>query len=145
MLLYALVAVAAAAGTIVLAARHERGTETTTSPPAQKSYEELVAANYRVLTGGQTKRLLAFADAFASCAAKRGLELGTAKPLNTKLELRLPAGANTQEALQVMTSCGDELGGPPKGASLVLRQRTIELYLPKQCLLDRKVVASHSA
>jgi hypothetical protein len=43
-----------------------------------------------------------------------------------------------------MTLCGDALGGPPQGASLVLRGKAVELYLPKQCLLDRKVVASHS-
>jgi hypothetical protein len=116
LLLFALVAVAAAAGTIVLAARHQRGTHATSQEPAQKSYEQLVAANYRVLTAAQTKRLLAFADAFKACVSKRGIELGTPKPLKTKLELRLPPGASEQAVLRVTALCGDQFGGPPKDA-----------------------------
>jgi hypothetical protein len=59
--------------------------------------------------------------------------------------MRLPASEPAQKTLRLMAQCGDGLGGPPEDASLVLRGRVVELYLPKQCLLDRKVVASRSA
>jgi hypothetical protein len=38
-------------------------------------------------------------------------------------------------------SCGDALGGPPRGASLQVFGRAFVLYVPRQCLLDPKVAA----
>jgi hypothetical protein len=45
-----------------------------------------------------------------------------------------------------MTACSAVLGDPPPGSSLVLtRAHSVELYLPKRCLLDRKVTSASSA
>ena len=43
---------------------------------------------------------------------------------------------------QLTENWGDAQGGPPHRSSLQYRPGEIVLYLPKQCLLDRKVVSS---
>jgi len=117
----------------------------TAGPPPQ-SYAELVAANYRVLSGKQSRRLLRFADSFVACMAKRGIALGHPHPLVTKIVMALPPGVTAMSVATQSFACGDKLGGPPKGASLVQPkgEKAIELYLPKRCLLDRKVVEGQS-
>ncbi len=111
------------------------------TPPAARSYAELVAANYRVLTPAQTQRLLRFADALYGCMSDRHASIGKPKPLGTKIELRVSPDANRESLAHAVVACGERLGGPPHGASLVLVKAAVELYLPKYCLLDRKVVA----
>jgi hypothetical protein len=71
--------------------------------------------------------------------AKRGIALGRPHPLVTKIVMALPPGVTQSFA------CGDKLGGSPKGASLVQPKggKAIELYLPKRCLLDRRVAEEH--
>jgi hypothetical protein len=117
------------------------------APPPPKSYAELVAANYKILTPTQTRRLLDFADDVHSCMARRGVRLGKPKPLNTKIELAISPGTDRQRLLQVGVACGDALGGPPRGASFQVLQAVgskdaVVLYLPKQCLLDREAAGS---
>lgn len=115
------------------------------SEPAREptSYAELVAANYRVLTVAQTTRLLDFANAFRACMSRRGVEIGKPEPLNTKIELAVSSGAGREMLARLAVACGEALGGPPPGASLQTVQEegpAIVVYLPKQCLLDLKVV-----
>jgi hypothetical protein len=45
----------------------------------------------------------------------------------------------SQRPAQTGIRCGTKLGGPPPGASLQARKHAVVLYLPKYCLLDRKV------
>jgi hypothetical protein len=127
---------------VLLAARDPAEVATPAAPaPKAKSRAELIAANYRVLTPAQSRRLLRFAEAFASCIAARGIDIGEPEPRDTKIVMRVPAGTDPKRAVDEGVRCGEKLGDPPPGASLITRRRTIELYLPKQCLLDEKVVA----
>jgi len=140
------VVVALVVGPSAFALLHnDRGPASATPAAGAKSYDALVAANYRVLSPAQTRRLLRFADALYSCMSTHGSRVGKPKALDTKLQMRLPATEPAERTLRLMGSCGDRLGGPPKDASLILRGHAVELYLPKQCLLDRKVVASGRA
>jgi hypothetical protein len=110
--------------------------------PVPKTYAQLAASNYKVLSSKQSLRLLRFADAFVSCMAKKGVHLGRPEPGATKIVMALPPGLSVLDIGKQFVGCGDALGGPPKGASLVQPRsgKVIELYLPKRCLLDRKVV-----
>jgi hypothetical protein len=136
-----LAAVAVAAGVALVARRDDAATRSAAS--AKTPYAVLVARNYRVLRVAQSRRLLAFADAFRSCLVTRGIGLGKPEPQPTKIVMSLPAGTERRALARLSVQCATPLGGPPPGASLVQPPdgKTIELYLPKQCLLDRKVAA----
>jgi hypothetical protein len=57
--------------------------------------------------------------------------------------MRLPAELDESDVLPVMASCGERQGGPPKKASLQYRPpNRVLVFLPKQCLLDKKVTTS---
>jgi hypothetical protein len=109
-------------------------------PARQKTYAELAAANYKTLSPKQTRRLLRFAEAFHACMAKR-LDLGQPQTSPTRIVMDLPAGVGLHTAVRLGIACGTKLGDPPPGASLQTRKHVIVLYLPKYCILDRKVVA----
>ena len=118
-----------------------------TAGTSTKSYADLVAANFRVLTPRETRRLLGFADALHSCVTSKGIRLGSPQRLNTKIVMGLPPKVERQHLTGVVLSCGESLGGPPPGASLQTFQRSgqddsVILYLPRQCLLDPKVAGS---
>jgi hypothetical protein len=106
------------------------------------SYAELVARNYKVLTSRQTRRLLRYADDVHGCLAKR-IRLGDPQPQRTKIVMALPPGASVQAAAQAGIACGTKVGAPPPGASLQARARAVVLYLPKYCLIDRKLARQH--
>lgn len=100
-------------------------------------------SNYRVLTRAQTTRLLHFANGFHACLSERGLEIGTPEPLDTRIEFPVPSDANRQRLVRLAVACADGLAGPPSGATLQAVGQggsAVVLYLPKQCLLDPKVV-----
>jgi hypothetical protein len=142
----AITAVLTAAATIavVVAVASRDDAPTRSSPPPKPTYAELAAANYRVLSAAQSRRLLAFAEAFQACMTRRGLALGRPRPQPTKIVMRLAAGVDGPDVARLSVRCADPLGGPPPGSSLVQHRggKTIELYLPKRCLLDRKVVGA---
>jgi hypothetical protein len=110
---------------------------------AGPTYAELVAANYRVLSPAESRRLLRFAKSFHACVNRRGISLGPPEPLNTRIEMAIQPAADREALGRVTVSCGESLGRPPPGASLQAVSRDqpddVVLYLPKQCLLDPKV------
>jgi hypothetical protein len=108
-------------------------------PHRQKTYAELVAANYKVLKPKQSRRLLRFAQAFHACLAKQ-VDLGEPRALPTRIVMALPADAARQRLIRLGLQCGTKLGDPPPGASLQIRKHAVVLYLPKYCILDRKTV-----
>ena len=105
---------------------------------AKQSEAQLVAANYKVLTPTRTRRLLRYADAAYDCLSKQ-LDIGKPRPLETKIVMALPAGVTPAAAAQLGLRCAAEIGDPPKDASLQVRGQAVILYLPKYCILDRKV------
>ena len=121
---------------------HRHAATSTASPqlPQHKTYQELLAANYEVLTGEQTGRLLRFADGVHACMSK-DVAVRKPRPLRTRIVMTLRAGTSSQAVARAALACGSKLGGPPKGSSLVVRKRLVVLFLPKYCLLDGKVVA----
>jgi len=109
-----------------------------------KTYQQLVAANYKVLHPRQTRRLMRFADAFRACMVAAHVPLGEPKALPTRIVMSRPAGTPLGTLLRLTPRCGAKLGDPPPGSSLLLRKHAIVLFLPKRCLLDPKVVRGKS-
>ncbi len=139
----------AAAGTAVLIVllptqlSSTRQAAVTTKP--KPTYAQLVEANYKILTRKQTARLLQFASDFRSCMHGHGVDLGSPRPLITRIELALPANVDRHKVGKVGLACGEALGGPPANSSLQTFRRVdddnaIVLYLPRRCLLDPRVV-----
>lgn len=74
--------------------------------------------------------------------ASRGWALGELTKTSTHLAMAVPKAIDVSRMMPDSIACGDAQGGPPAKSSLQYRDRTILLYLPKQCLLDPKVVSS---
>jgi hypothetical protein len=106
----------------------------------RKTLAQLTAANYKILKPKQTARLLRYADAAYACMSKQ-LDLGKPRPLRTKIVMTLPPGAKAAAVLQLGLRCAMAIGDPPPDASFQLRGHAVILYLPKYCILDKKVVA----
>jgi hypothetical protein len=106
------------------------------------SASKSVRANQRRLSRAQSLRLVAWATSFRSCEADIGIDLGPLQIDETQIAMKLPASVDVQELLRKMVVCGDRLGGPPRKSSLQYQPGEVILYLPKQCLLDKKVAAS---
>jgi hypothetical protein len=102
-----------------------------------KSYGQLVAANYRVLTPARTAQLLRFANAAYACLSKH-IHLGRPQTQRTKIVMALPPGASPRAVAQVGISCAARIGDPPAGSSFQVRRQAVLVYLPKYCILDRK-------
>jgi hypothetical protein len=101
-----------------------------------------VRSNQRRLSRAQSLQLVAWATKFRACEAAAGIELGPLQTDETQIAMKLPASVDVQELLRKMVVCGDRLGGPPRKSSLQYQPGKVILYLPKQCLLDKKVAAS---
>lgn len=104
--------------------------------PTRPTYEQLVAKNYRVLTGTQSRTLVSFAAALHACLVTHG-GTAVARPVAsaTRITMRAP-GRSARELVRLLTSCDPAVGPPPAKSSLQARAGEIVLYLPKQCLLD---------
>ena len=106
----------------------------------KKTYSQLTAANYKILKPKQTGRLLRYADAAYACLSKQ-LDLGKPRPLRTKIVMTLPPGATAPAVARLSARCAMTIGDPPPNASFQVRGHAVILYLPKYCILDKKVVA----
>jgi hypothetical protein len=111
---------------------------------AKKTYAQLTAANYKILKPTQTTRLLEYAGAAYSCMSKR-LDLGRPRPLRTKIVMALPPGATPRAVAELSASCAMTIGDPPSSSSFQVRGHAVILYLPKYCILDKRVVALNRA
>ena len=105
------------------------------------SYAKAVAANYKVLSPRQSRRLLTYAQSLYACLHKHGVAVGAPRASRTRIELATAKEARRGEVLTQGVTCGDALGGPPPGASQVFRPaaHAILIFLPRYCLLDPKV------
>jgi hypothetical protein len=139
------VALAVAGGVAALAMNHggeadARKAQQIWKPGKKKTYAQLTAANYKILKPTQSTRLLEYADAAYSCMSKR-LDLGRPRPLRTKIVMALPPGTTPRAVAELSASCAMTIGDPPRSASFQVRGHAVILYLPKYCILDKKVVA----
>ena len=71
-----------------------------------------------------------------------GWALGQLTKMPTRLSMTVPKDAELPGVMHDSVVCGDAQGGPPARSSLQFRGYSILLYLPKQCLLDPKVLSS---
>jgi hypothetical protein len=143
------VALAVAGGVAALAMNHggkadARKPPNIWKPGKKKTYAQLTAANYKILKPTQSTRLLEYADAAYSCMSKR-LDLGKPRPLRTKIVMALPPGATPRAVAELSASCAMTIGDPPSDSSFQVRGHAVILYLPKYCILDKKVVALNRA
>jgi hypothetical protein len=143
------VALAVAGGVAALAMNHggeadARKAQQTWKPGKKKTYSQLTAANYKILKPTQTTRLLEYADAAYSCMSKR-LDLGKPRPLRTKIVMALPPGATPRAVAELSATCAMTIGDPPSDSSFQVRGHAVILYLPKYCILDKKIVALNRA
>jgi hypothetical protein len=99
-------------------------------------------SNQRHLSRAQSLRLVAWASTFRTCMVEEGVELGPLVKDEKQIAMKLPAGANVHALPRLMVVCGEEQGGPPRRASLQYQPGEVVLYLPKQCLLDKRVATS---
>ena len=131
----------AAAGVALVAheGKREPASRTVVRPDGaqHKSYAQLVAANYRVLTPARTAQLLRFADAAYACLSKH-IDLDKPQAQRTKIVMALPRGASARAVAQVGLSCTEQIGDPPAGSSFQVRRHAVLVYLPKYRILDRK-------
>jgi hypothetical protein len=100
------------------------------------------SSNERTLTHAQSVHLVQWATTYKRCMSAHGWALGELTKSATQLSMTVPKDAEVPAVLNDSFTCGDAQGGPPAKSSLQYRARTILLYLPKQCLLDPKVVSS---
>jgi hypothetical protein len=106
----------------------------------KKTVAQLTAANYKILKPKQTNRLLRYAQAAYACMSKH-VDLGKPRPLRTKIVMSLPPSATPAAVIQLGVRCATTIGDPPRDASFQVRGHAVILYLPKYCILDKKVVA----
>jgi hypothetical protein len=71
-----------------------------------------------------------------------GVKLGPLVTDASQIAMKLPAAVKIESLLRRTEMCAERQGGPPRRASLQYRPGEIVLYLPKQCLLDKKVADS---
>ena len=117
-----------------------RPTASTPTASAQSSTQS--DSNQIRLTAAESARLVAWAETFRSCMLAEGISLGGLEKSETQIRMALSASIDIDKLLAKTATCGDRQGGPPHRSSLQYRPGEIVLYLPKQCLLDKKVAAS---
>ena len=98
--------------------------------------------NQILLTAAESSRLVTWAETFRSCMLTDGFALGQLEKSRTQIRMALSAHVNVEGLLANTEKCGEAQGGPPHKSSLQYRPGEIVLYLPKRCLLDKKVAAS---
>lgn len=94
------------------------------------------------LTAAESTRLVDWAETFRSCMLTKGNALGPLEKSETQIRMALAESIDVERLLADTESCGEAQGGPPHRSSLQYRPGEIVLYLPKRCLLDKKVAAS---
>jgi hypothetical protein len=99
-------------------------------------------SNQRRLTRAQSLKLVAWATSFRQCMVAAGTELGQLVKDETEIAMQLPESVEVGSLLRQTETCAERQGGPPRRASLQYQPAEIVLYLPKQCLLDKKVASS---
>jgi hypothetical protein len=94
------------------------------------------------LTPAESLRLVAWAGTFRTCMISEGASLGPLEKSETQIRMEVPASVVVSDLLEETNVCGERQGGPPHRSSVQYRPGEIIIYLPKRCLLDKKVVAS---
>ena len=97
------------------------------------------------LSRAESERLVAWANRFRSCMARRGVVLAAPVAHPKQIDLRIVRAPARPALMRSVPACGDALGEPPRRSSLQLRPGKLVLYLPKRCLLDKRVVSGQAS
>jgi hypothetical protein len=114
------------------------GTSSTTPASATATGD----SNQVRLTPAESLRLVAWVETFRACMISEGASLGPLEKSETQIRMEVPASVVVSDLLEATNVCGERQGGPPHRSSVQYRPGEIIIYLPKRCLLDKKVVAS---
>jgi hypothetical protein len=133
-----LIALALAAGAVVTAILWQSH-GTGDARGRQPTYAELVAKNYRVLTPRQSRLFVRFARREYRCVSAR--DSGVLAPVVSPTRITMRAAhRSARQLLRLLVACEPVVGPPPASATLQARSGQILVYVPKWCLLDRKVL-----
>ena len=97
------------------------------------------------LSRAESERLVDWAARFRSCMVRRGVVLSAPVAHPKQIDLRIVRAPARPALMRSVPACGDALGEPPRRSSLQLRPGKLVLYLPKRCLLDKRVVSGQAS
>ena len=117
------------------------GQSSAPAPEAEKPTATSGDGNQIRLTAAESTRLVDWAKTFRSCMRSKDNALGPLETSETQIRMALSGSVDVEKLLADTESCGEAQGGPPHRSSLQYRPGEIVLYLPKRCLLDKKVAA----
>ena len=112
-----------------------------TQASGRPSEQQLAAANYRELTPQRSRRLFRYARDMRACMAKR-IAIGPPRPSRTRIVMAVREATAPVAVARLEIGCAASVGDPPPQSSLQARPGQVVLYLPKYCILDRKVAAA---
>jgi len=99
------------------------------------------SSNQRVLTQKQSERLVSYARAMRTCLAQSGMDVARLSATRREISVPVHGAGSTREVVLAGLACAARIGGPPKYASFQAFQGRVVLYAPKQCLIDKNVIA----
>ena len=116
-------------------------TQTHAAAPAAKA---TFASNQIRLSHAESVRLVGWAVRLRACVARRGVVLAAPVAHAKEIDLEIVRAPDRRAMMRSVVACGDALGEPPRRSSLQLRPGKLVLYLPRRCLLDKKVESAAS-
>ena len=118
-------------------------------PPARKTAapaaKATFAANQIRLSHTESLRLVEWAARLRACVAHRGVALAAPVAHEKEIDLAIVRSPARAAMMRSVIVCGDALGEPPRRSSLQLHHGKLVLYLPRRCLLDKKVESGRSS
>ena len=115
------------------------------SPPARThaaapAAKATFASNQVRLSHAESLRLVGWAARLRTCVARRGVVLAPPVAHEKEIDLAIVRAPGRSAMMRRVVACGDALGAPPRRSSLQLHDGKYVLYLPRQCLLDKRVI-----
>src|SRR5262245_46775781 len=99
------------------------------------------ASNQLVLTRKQSERLADYAGAMRSCLVRSGVDVAPLRATRKQISMHVSGVGSARALARAGFACAARVGDPPGYASLQSFPHQMVLYAPKQCLIDKNVVA----
>ena len=110
-----------------------------------KPAKPTLASNQIRLSHAESLRLVGWAVSLRACLARRGVVLAAPVAHEKEIDLAIVRSPGRSAMMRTVIACGDALGEPPRRSSLQLHDGKLILYLPRRCLLDKRVERSPPA
>jgi hypothetical protein len=118
------------------------GSPPTRTPAAAPAAKSTFASNQIRLSHAESLRLVGWAVRLRACVARRGVVLAPPAVHEKEIDLAIVRAPARPAMMRRVVTCGDALGEPPRRSSLQLHNGKLVLYLPRRCLLDKRVESS---